>query len=70
MIDFQNMINGADLWIASSPHGHDVFVQAGLFLRTSWKEAGILGFSNKQKTACLRSAALTAAGPSLSPTLL
>lgn len=63
MIDFQNMINGADLWIASSLMVMMSLIQAGLFLRTSWKEAGILGFSNKQKTACLRSAALTARGP-------
>ena len=70
MIDFQNMINGADLWIASSLMVMMSLIQAGLFLRTSWKEAGILGFSNKQKTACLRSAALTAAGPSLSPIII
>ena len=70
MIDFQNMINGADLWIASSLMVMMSLIQAGLFLRTSWKEAGILGFSNKQKTACLRSAARTAAGPSLSPIII
>lgn len=70
MIDFQSMINGADLWIASSLMVMMSLIQAGLFLRTSWKEAGILGFSNKQKTACLRSAALTAAGPSLSPIII
>ena len=51
MIDFQNMINGADLWIASSLMVMMSLIQAGHFLRTSWKEAGILGISNKQKTA-------------------
>lgn len=45
-------------------------IQAGLFLRTSWREAGRLGISQKKRRACLRSATLTALGPSLSPIII
>ena len=45
-------------------------IQAGLFLQTSWREAGRLGISQKKRRACLRSATLTALGPSLSPIII
>ena len=45
-------------------------IQAGLFLRASWREAKRLGITQKQRRACLRSATLTALGPSLSPIII
>ena len=69
-MDFHKFINGVDIWVVSSVMVFMSLLQAGLFLRTSWKEAGDLGFTKKQRTACLRSAALTALGPSLSPIII
>lgn len=69
-MNFQEIINGVDIWIVSSVMVFMSLIQAGLFLRASWREAGALGFSTRQRAACLRSAALTAVGPSLSPIVI
>ena len=69
-MDFQQIINGIDLWLVCSIMVIVSLVQAGFFLRASWQEAGRLGFSRKQRIACIRSAALTAAGPSMSTIII
>jgi len=69
-MEFQEIINGKDIWLASSIMVIVSLVQSAFFLKVSWQEAGTLGFSRKQRIACIRSAALTAAGPSLSPIII
>ena len=69
-MEFYRIINGADIWLVSSVMVFMSLLQAGLFLRAAWLEAGKLGFTRKQRKACIRSAALTAMGPSLSPIII
>ena len=69
-LDNHEMMNGIDIWLVSSVMVLMSLIQAGLFLRAAWREAGTLGFTVKQRRACLRSAVLTAAGPSLSPIII
>ena len=69
-MDFQALINGRDLWLVSSIMVIVSLVQAVFFLKISWTEAGTLGIGKKRRIACVRSAVLTAAGPSLSPIII
>ena len=69
-MNFQEIINGKDIWLVSSSMVIVSLVQAAFFLKVSWREATKLGFSRKQRIACIRSSALTAMGPSLSPIII
>lgn len=69
-MDFQALINGTDIWLVSSIMVIVSLAQAIFFMKLSWTEAGNLGISRKRRVACVRSAVLTAAGPSLSPIII
>ncbi|NMS91889.1 DUF5058 family protein [Clostridioides difficile] len=66
---FQEMINSPGLWIVSSFLVIISVVQAIVFMRAALKEASELGIERKGIKAAIRSASVTAIGPSLSPVI-
>lgn len=68
-MDFQTMINSPGMWIASSFLVIISVSQAVVFLRAALKEATSLGIDEKKRKAAIRSACITAIGPSLSPVI-
>lgn len=67
---FQSVINGPDIWIACSFMTAIVVLQSVFFLRAALKEANALGIDLKRRKAAMRSASITAIGPSLSPVII
>ena len=61
----ERIINSPGLWIASSLTVIIVVSQAIIFLRASLKEAKNIGLKREQYVAGMRSAIITAIGPSL-----
>ena len=68
-MDFQSMINSWGMWIASSFLVIISVSQAVVFMRAALKEATSLGIDEKKRKAAIRSACITAVGPSLSPVI-
>ncbi|MCO8652222.1 DUF5058 family protein [Clostridioides difficile] len=66
---FQEMINSPGLWIVSSFLVIISVVQAIVFMKEALKEASNLGIERKGIKAAIRSASVTAIGPSLSPVI-
>lgn len=66
---FQEMINSPGLWIVSSFLVIISVVQAIVFMKVALKEASNLGIERKGIKAAIRSASVTAIGPSLSPVI-
>ncbi len=66
---FQEMINSSGLWIVSSFLVIISVVQAIVFMKAALKEASNLGIERKGIKAAIRSASVTAIGPSLSPVI-
>ncbi|MCR1644125.1 DUF5058 family protein [Clostridioides difficile] len=66
---FQEMINSLGLWIVSSFLVIISVVQAIVFMKSALKEASNLGIERKGIKAAIRSASVTAIGPSLSPVI-
>ncbi|HGM3506150.1 TPA: DUF5058 family protein [Clostridioides difficile] len=66
---FQEMINSPGLWIVSSFLVIISVVQAIVFMKAALKEASTLGIEKKGIKAAIRSASITAIGPSLSPVI-
>ncbi|HBH1937103.1 TPA: DUF5058 family protein, partial [Clostridioides difficile] len=66
---FQEMINSPGLWIVSSFLVIISVVQAIVFMKEALKEASNLGIEKKGIKAAIRSASVTAIGPSLSPVI-
>lgn len=64
------VINGPGFWIASSFMVIAVVSQAIIFLRTSLKEAESIGLERERYVAGMRSAVITAIGPSFSPVIV
>ncbi len=67
---FQSWVNGWDIWLACSVMILIILVQAVVFLRTAIREAYHLQITPKQVHSSIRSACITAAGPSLSPIII
>ncbi|WP_254048509.1 DUF5058 family protein [Clostridioides difficile] len=63
------MINSPGLWIVSSFLVIISVVQAIVFMKAALKEASNLGIERKGIKAAIRSASVTAIGPSLSPVI-
>ena len=63
------MINSPGLWIVSSFLVIISVVQAIVFMKSALKEASNLGIERKGIKAAIRSASVTAIGPSLSPVI-
>lgn len=68
--NLEQIINSPGLWIASSLMVITVVVQAIIFLRTSLKEARNIGLERERYIAGMRSAIITAIGPSFSPVIV
>ncbi|UWN44767.1 hypothetical protein CDIF104451_00755 [Clostridioides difficile] len=66
---FQEMINSPGLWIVSSFLVIISVVQAIVFMKEALEEASNLGIEKKGIKAAIRSASVTAIGPSLSPVI-
>ncbi|HGM3773579.1 TPA: DUF5058 family protein [Clostridioides difficile] len=66
---FQEMINSPGLWIVSSFLVIISVVQAIVFMKAALKEASNLGIERNGIKAAIRSASVTAIGPSLSPVI-
>ncbi|MEL0679759.1 DUF5058 family protein [Clostridioides difficile] len=66
---FQEMINSPGLWIVSSFLVIISVVQAIVFMKAALKVASNLGIERKGIKAAIRSASVTAIGPSLSPVI-
>ncbi len=64
------IINSPGLWIASSITVITVVAQAIIFLRASLKEAKTIGLERERYIAGMRSAIITAIGPSFSPVIV
>ena len=68
-MEFQAMINSPGLWIVSSFLVIISVSQAVVFMRAALKEASSLGIDKERRKAAIRSAGITALGPSLSPVI-
>jgi hypothetical protein len=69
-MELKEIINGPGLWIASSFTVFAVIVQSIIFLKAALKEAKRLGMPKEQYIGGMRSAMITAFGPSLSPIII
>ena len=69
-MNLQAIINSPGLWIASSFTVIAVVAQSIIFLRTALNEAKRLDMPKEQYIGGLRSAVITAIGPSLSPIII
>ncbi|MCQ4937438.1 MULTISPECIES: DUF5058 family protein [Anaerotignum] len=68
-MEFQQMINSPGLWIVSSFLVIISVSQAVVFMRAALKEASSIGIDKDRRKAAIRSASITALGPSLSPVI-
>lgn len=69
-MDYQSIINGPMIWVVSSFLVVISVSQAVVFLKAALKEASTLGIDKERRTAAIRSASITAIGPSLSPVIM
>lgn len=68
-MDFQAIINSPGIWIVSAFLVIISVSQAVVFMRAALKEATSIGIDKEKKAAAIRSACITAIGPSLSPVI-
>lgn len=68
-MEYQSMINSPGLWIVSSFLVVISVSQAVVFMRAALKEASSIGIDKERRRAAIRSASITALGPSLSPVI-
>ena len=68
-MDFQTIINSPGIWIVSAVLVIISVSQAVVFMRAALKEASSIGINKEKKAAAIRSACITAIGPSLSPVI-
>ena len=68
-MEFNQIINSPGIWIVSSLLVIISVSQAIVFMRAALKEAETLGIEKEKRAAAIRSASITALGPSLSPVI-
>ena len=68
--EFQKIINGWDMWLCVIVMISIVILQSVFFMRAALKESKIIGITPEARKAAIRSACVTAIGPSLSPIIL
>jgi len=68
--EFQKIINGWDIWLCVIVMIAIVILQSVVFMKTAIKESERIGISPERRKAAIRSACITAIGPSLSPVIL
>ena len=69
-LSIEQIWNTPGLWLASSLMVIAVILQSIIFLKTSLKQANKIGLEKKRVMAGMRSAAITAVGPSFSPVIV
>lgn len=69
-VEFQRVMNGLDVWACVIPMILIVVLQSVFFMKAAVKESKILGITPEARRAAIRSACITAVGPSLSPVIL
>lgn len=69
-MDIQEVVNSPGLWITSSFMVIIVLLQSIIYLKAAFIQAGKLKMTRKQCYAGMRSAMITAIGPSLSPVII
>jgi len=69
-MDLNSIANSPGLWIASSVMVIVVLLQSVIYLREALRQAKVLDISKKRCIAGMRSAMITALGPSLSPIIV
>lgn len=67
---FQKLINGWDIWLCVIVMITIVVLQSIFFMRTAIKESKNIGISAETRKTAIRSACITAIGPSLSPVIM
>jgi len=68
-MNFQAIINSPGIWVVSAFLVIISVSQAVVFMRAALKEATECGINKEKKAAAIRSACITAIGPSLSPVI-
>lgn len=68
--EFQKIINGYDIWLCVIIMIAIVILQSVFFMKEAIKEAAKIGISHEARKAAIRSASITAIGPSLSPIII
>ncbi len=68
-MEFQAIINSPGIWIVSAFLVIISVSQAVVFMRAALREASSIGINKEKKAAAIRSACITAIGPSLSPVI-
>lgn len=69
-MDFKELINSPGLWVASSFMVIAILLQSWVFLRASIKEAKRIGMARERYVGGIRSAVITAIGPSFSAVIV
>ena len=67
---FQKIINGFDIWLCVIIMIAIVILQSIFFMKEALKEAKKIGIFEDKRNAAIRSACITAIGPSLSPIII
>lgn len=68
--EFQKIINGYDIWLCVVLMITIVILQSVFFMKQAIKESVKIGISEDARKAAIRSACITAVGPSLSPIII
>lgn len=69
-MELNEIVNSPGLWIASSIMVIVVILQSVIYFKAAWTQAKILGISKDRCVAGMRSAMITALGPSFSPVII
>ena len=67
--EFQKIMNGGDIWLCVIIMISIVVLQSVFFMRAAVKESKAIGITPEARKAAIRSACITAIGPSLSPVI-
>ena len=69
-MEFKEIINSPGMWIASSIMIITIIVESAVFLKAGIDEAKRMGIPKERWMAGIRSAAITAVGPSFAPVII
>lgn len=69
-MELKEVINSPGLWIASSIMIIVILAQSVIYLVSAWREGERIGIPKEKRIAGMRSAMITAIGPSLSPVII
>ena len=68
--EFQKIMTGWDIWLCVIIMISIVVLQSVFFMRAAVKESKAIGITPEARKAAIRSACITAIGPSLSPVII